>query len=157
MQVSQGPPAKPSTKPLLLKGKPTRKAGLKSPRATSSELVLPRSNALSVSTVQTDTTGRGSFWDEEEEEEEEEDDEIDFMETGEKVQMPEYLSADDEEENDEEGEESSAKTSTKSRRKRIKYHKQRRKRAQQQKAAEEGQEAMVAEKTQSKETRSSGT
>ncbi|KAL5966061.1 hypothetical protein TSMEX_006190 [Taenia solium] len=159
-QVSQGPPAKPSTKPLLLKGKTTKRAGLKSPRATSSELVPPRSKVLSVSTVSTDAMERGQFWDEEEEaeveEEEEEDDEIDFMETGEKVQMPEYLSTDDEREDDEEREGSSAKTSTKSRRKHIKYHKQHRKRAQQQKTAEEGQEAVVAEETQLKETHSSG-
>ncbi|KAL5108056.1 hypothetical protein TcWFU_008142 [Taenia crassiceps] len=154
VQVSQGPPAKPSTKPILLKGKPTKKAGLKLLRATSSELVPSRSNLLSISTIPTDATERGPFWDEEEEEEEEEeDDEIDFMETGEKVQIPEYLSTDAED--DEEGEESSAKGSSKSRRKQIKYHKQRHKRAQQRKTTEEGQEAVVAEETQLKETRSS--
>uniref|UniRef100_A0A915EY54 Uncharacterized protein n=1 Tax=Echinococcus canadensis TaxID=519352 RepID=A0A915EY54_9CEST len=154
VRVKQAPTAKTATKPLLLKGKTTKKGRLKSSRATSAEPVPPRSDARSVTSVPIDSMERSPFWGEGEEESEEEEDEMDFMEVGEKMQLPEYLSVGDEEDEEEEG--SSAKASIKSRRKHIKYHKQRRRRAQQRETAEEERKAVVPEGIQSKETRSSG-
>ncbi|VDM30481.1 unnamed protein product [Hydatigera taeniaeformis] len=158
VQLTQDSPLKTSAKPILLKGKTTKKGGDKSPQATLIDLTPLKGSVLGVSTVPIDSTEGRFFWDEEEEEEEEseeeEEDEIDFMEVGEKIQLLEYLSAD--EEGEDEGEDSSSKASSKSRRKRIKYHKQRRKRAQQQEIGEEGREGAEAEQIQSKETRSSG-
>lgn len=122
VRVKQGPPTVTPTKAVLLKGKPTKKSSPKSVAGLSVESAPPLSDRHSLSSVQIGPMQKSPFSYEgeegtEEEEEEEEEDYHDgyYLETGERIQLPEYFSIDDEE--------SSDQTPTKPHRMRIRYNK----------------------------------